>query len=186
MSRVTPLSFEELDSELQPLMAVGEELMGFMPNDGLIMARKPAVLKAILGLLQSIDVPGSVTTELKKLVGLMASSASGCQYCQAHTEFGAFRAGIDKDKIAAIWEYERHSLFSDAERAALDLARYAAMTPNGVTDDQFKTLRCYFDDEQIVELVSVIALFGFLNRWNSTFETAIEPATKSDILTQKH
>ncbi|MFT4649847.1 MAG: hypothetical protein ACI9AP_000012 [Flavobacteriales bacterium] len=34
-------------------MAVGEELMGFMPNDGLIMARNPAVLKAMLALLQS-------------------------------------------------------------------------------------------------------------------------------------
>ena len=62
----------------------------------------------------------------------------------------------------------------------MDLARYAAMTPNGVTDEQFKNLRGYFDDEQIVELVSVIALFGFLNRWNSTFDTAIEPATKTE------
>ncbi len=180
MSRIAPLTFEDLDAELQPLMSAGNEMMGFMPNDGLIMARKPAVLRAMQGLLQSIYMPGSVPNELKKLVGLMTSSASGCQYCQAHTEFGAFRAGIDKEKISAIWEYESHSLFSDAERAALDLARYAAMTPNGVTDEQFKNLRGYFDVEQIVELVSVIALFGFLNRWNSTFDTAIEPATKTE------
>jgi len=180
MSRTAPLTFEDLDAELQPLMSAGNEMLGFMPNDGLIMARKPAVLRAMQGLLQSIYMPGSVPNELKKLVGLMTSSASGCQYCQAHTEFGAFRAGIDKEKISAIWEYESHSLFSDAERAALDLARYAAMTPNGVTDEQFKNLRGYFDDEQIVELVSVIALFGFLNRWNSTFDTAIEPATKTE------
>lgn len=102
-------------------MAVGEELMGFMPNDGFIMARNPAVLKAMLALLQSIYVPGSVTTELKKLVSFMTSSASVCQYCQADTEFGAFRVGIDKYKIVAIWEYQSHSLFSDEEWAALDL-----------------------------------------------------------------
>jgi hypothetical protein len=51
----------------------------------------------------------------------MTSSASGRQYCQADTEFGAFRVGIDKDKIVAIWEYESHSLFSDEEWAVLDL-----------------------------------------------------------------
>ena len=56
------------------------------------------------------------------------------------------------------------------------------MPPNGVTDEQFKNLRRYFGGEQIVELVSVIALFGFLNRWNSTFDTAIEPAAKTDLL----
>ena len=182
MSRIAPLTFEDLDAELQPLMSAGNEMMGFMPNDGLIMARKPAVLRAMHGLLESIYVPGSVPIELKELVGLMTSSASGCQYCQAHTEFGAFRAGIATDKIAAIWEYASHSLFSDMERAALDLARYAAMTPNGITDEQFENLRRYFDDEQIIELVSVIALFGFLNRWNSTLDTAIEPAIKADLL----
>lgn len=133
-----------------------------------------------------VPLPGSVTRELKKLVGLMTSSANGWRYYQAHTEFGPFGAGINKDKITAIWEYESHSLFGDVERAALDLARYASMTPNGVTDDQFKTLRRYFDDEKIVELVSVIALFGFLNRWNSTFDAAIELAAKTDISTSKH
>jgi alkylhydroperoxidase family enzyme len=38
------------------------------------------------------------------------------------------------------------------------------MPPNGVTDEQFKNLRRYFGGEQIVELVSIIAFFGFLNR----------------------
>ena len=50
MSRIAPLTFEDLDAELQPLMSAGNEMMGFMPNDGLIMARKPAVLRAMQGL----------------------------------------------------------------------------------------------------------------------------------------
>lgn len=181
MSRLEPLVLQELDSDLQDIISSGREIMGFTPNDGLIMARNPALLKAMLSLVQAVYQPGSVPVELKKLVALMTSSASGCQYCKAHTGFGALRAGVDKEKVAAIWEYSSHPLFSDAERAALDLARNAAMTPNEVTDDQFERLRSYFSDDQIVELVGVISLFGFLNRWNSTLATDLEPEPKEGI-----
>lgn len=148
--------------------------MGFTPNDGLIMARKPAVLQAFLGLVQAIYQPGVLPTELKKLVALMTSSASGCQYCQAHTSFGALKEGVSPAKVTAIWEYMSHPLFSDAERVALDVAREAALVPNGVTDELFDRLRLFFDETQVVELVSVISLFGFLNRWNATLGTKVE------------
>jgi alkylhydroperoxidase family enzyme len=67
-----------------------------------------------------------------------------------------------------------HPLFSDAERVALDVAREAALVPNGVTDELFDRLRLFFDETQVVELVSVISLFGFLNRWNATLGTKVE------------
>jgi hypothetical protein len=37
-------------------------------------------------------------------------------------------------------------------------------------------LRHYFSERQIVQIVAVIALFGFLNRWNDTMATELEPA----------
>jgi hypothetical protein len=46
--------------------------------------------------------------------------------------------------------------------------------PNAVTDDMFAELRKYWTEEQIVEIVGVISLFGFLNRWNDTFATPLE------------
>ncbi len=179
MSRLPPLRLDQLDTELRATMAAGEEMMGFTPNDGLIMARKPALLNALLSLVQAVYQPGSVALELKKLVALMSSSASGCQYCQTHTSFASLRAGVAAEKIAAIWEYPTHPLFSDAERAALDLARYAAMIPNAVTDTQFRQLRRHFSDEQIVELLGVVSLFGFLTRWNATLATELEPEPKA-------
>ena len=50
----------------------------------------------------------------------------------------------------------------------------AGSTPNAVTSEHFKELKKYFSENQIVELVAVISLFGFLNRWNSTFATQLE------------
>jgi len=182
MSRIKPVNREGLDPEMQAIMAAGDEIMGFSSNDSLVMAHKPAMLKAMLGLVQAVYSPGSVPLDLKKLVAVMTSSAAGCQYCQAHTQYGAMKEGIAAEKLAAIWEYQNNDLFNDAERAALDVARTAAFSPNETSDESFAKLHDYYSEEQIVELVGVISLFGFLNRWNSTIATDLEQTPKAAVL----
>ncbi len=181
MARITPVNIPDLDTEMQHVIAAGEDIMGFSSNDALLMAHKPEMLKAMLGMVQAVYQSGSVPLDLKKLVAVMTSSAAGCQYCQAHTQYGAMREGIAAEKLAAIWAYPSSPLFSDAERAALDVARSASLSPNETTDQDFAKLNEYFDTEQIVELVGVIALFGFLNRWNSTLATDLEQTPKSAL-----
>jgi hypothetical protein len=48
--------------------------------------------------------------------------------------------------------------------------------PNAVTDELMSRLRQHWDDGQIVEIMAVIALFGFLNRWNDSMATPLENA----------
>ncbi len=56
----------------------------------------------------------------------------------------------------------------------LDFAVAAASVPNAVADDMFAELRKHWTEEQIVEIVGVISLFEFLNRWNDTMATPLE------------
>ena len=174
MAGVDPLKRSEL-TELEPLFAAVEGVMGFVPNSMLTMARKPELLQGFAALARSVLGPGRLEPGLKHLVSLTASAAAGCRYCQAHTSHSAARAGAEADKIRAVWDFETSSLFDEAERAALRLARDAALTPNQATPDHFTALRGHFDDDQIVELVAVVSLFGFLNRWNDTLATELEP-----------
>jgi alkylhydroperoxidase family enzyme len=81
---------------------------------------------------------------------------------------------VPEEKIATIWEFESSPLFDDAERAALRFARDASLVPNAVTPGHFDELRRHWDDGQIVEILSVVSLFGFLNRWNDTMATDLE------------
>ncbi|MPY70681.1 MAG: carboxymuconolactone decarboxylase family protein [Alphaproteobacteria bacterium] len=150
--------------------------MGFIPTSQLTMAYKPALLKAFINLTRAVyqQDEGSVPLPLKNLVGHMASRSAGCQYCVAHTGSNASRSGVEDRKIAAIWEYENSPLFSDAERAALRFAQAGAQVPNMVTDDDVEELKKHFTSFQIVELTSVISVFGFLNRWNDTMATTLE------------
>lgn len=61
-----------------------------------------------------------------------------------------------------------------AERSALDAAFASGCVPNAGTDERFTTLRSHFDESQIVEILAMISLFCFLNRWNDTFAPPLE------------
>lgn len=174
MPRVQPLKREDL-KDMEPFFELVEGAMGFVPNSLFTMGRNPALLQAFGGLAALIQGPGKVPAELKALISFAVSRSAGCQYCMAHTgHVTVEKNGVSKEKLDAIWDYERSPLFTDAERAALVMAQGAGQVPNAVTDQDFEALKKYFDDDQIVEIVSVISLFGFLNRWNDTMATQLE------------
>ena len=76
--------------------------------------------------------------------------------------------------LAAVWDYHRSPLFTDAEKAAFDFALAAASVPNAVTPEIGAALKQHWTDDEIVEILGVIALFGFLNRWNDSMATTLE------------
>lgn len=174
MPHVRPLERHELE-QFEPYFQVAEQMMGgFVPTSLFTMGHRPEILQAFMMLAGTINGPGAVDPGLKQLVAYVASNAAGCRYCQAHTSTHAAHAGIEADKIEHAFEFETHPGFGDAERAALRLARDSALQPNLVTGEHFADLRRHFDEQQIVELVAVSALFGFLNRWNDTMATKLE------------
>lgn len=175
MSRIPPVRREDVP-ELEDVFKRAEKALGFVPNSFYVMARKPGILRAFSMLSREvIGVPGRVPLPLKRLVSLMASYTTGCMYCTAHTaESAAEVDGVPADKVAAIMQYEDSPLFSEAERAALRVAQLAAQVPNGVTDEDMEALKKHFDDDQVVEIVAALCLFGWLNRWNDTMATSLE------------
>jgi uncharacterized peroxidase-related enzyme len=173
MPRVEPLPRAEL-AEFEPFFAVIEQAMGFVPNSLLTLGRSPDILRAFAGLSGAVLMTGEVERELKQLVAFVASNAAGCRYCQAHTSHAAERIGVSPAKLDAAFEFETSDLFSEAERSALRLAQAAGLVPNASRDEHFVELRRHFDEPQIIEIVSVISLFGWLNRWNDTMATELE------------
>ena len=86
----------------------------------------------------------------------------------------AARRGASLEAVEDVWDFETSEQFSEAERAALRLARDAGLQPNATTPGHFEELRKHYSEAQIVDLVAVISLFGFLNRWNDTLATQLE------------
>ena len=174
MSRLAPLRREDFP-DLEPVFQLVEAGMGFLPNSMLIMARRPALVQAFAGLGAEVQLNHGLPDGLREMIAYMASKASGCLYCQAHTHHGVgANNSIAAEKMADIWSYETSDLFSDAERAALRVAQGAGQVPNAVDDADFGALKKHFNETEIVGIVSIISFFGFLNRWNDTFGTALE------------
>ncbi|MBT8078366.1 MAG: carboxymuconolactone decarboxylase family protein [Gammaproteobacteria bacterium] len=174
MPLVNPLQ-PDADEEVRKLAEFFNETLGFCPNSVLTMQIRPGIAKAFIGLNKAVmQNEGRVTSALKRLIGYIASNAAGCRYCQAHTIRAAVRYGANEEQLRHVWEYRTHPAFDDAERAALDFALAASTVPNGVDDEVKRRLREHWDDGEIVEMLGVISLFGYLNRWNDSMGTTLE------------
>lgn len=165
----------EFDDELKKLIEFFNETLGFCPNSVLTMYHRPDIAKAFIQLNKAVmQNHGRVTSSLKRMIGYVSSLTAGCRYCQAHTIRAAERYGADESQMEHIWEFETHPAFNDSEKAALRFALAASSLPNGVNQNLAEELRKYWDDGEIVEILGVISLFGFLNRWNDSMGTQME------------
>lgn len=173
MANLEPLRREDVP-ELEELFQHYDDTLSFVPNSLFTMARRPEILRAFSELITKIWRTGTLPIELKPLIAVISSQAAGCRYCQAHEAIDARERGVDDEKIAAVWEFETSPLFSEAERSALRLARDASLQPNLATREHFDALRQHYTEGEIVEIMAVISLFGFLNRWNDTMATDLE------------
>ena len=175
MEIVKPLDENEIDSNLLEKIQSFKGPLGVIPSSVKTMSYHPKIADAFTNLnIAVMECKGSVTPEFKRLIGYISSFSSGCLYCQAHTILGAERFGSSKKRLDEVWTYSNSSAFSDAEKAALDFAFAATSVPNKVTGKLVSQLKRYWNDNDIIEIMSVIALFGSLNRWNDSMGSALE------------
>jgi uncharacterized peroxidase-related enzyme len=175
MARIPPAPPEKF-AEVSDHMERWKKLKGYPPNSWLTMVRKPKVFRAYRELHTAVMIEeGEVPKALKFMIAEVVSTAAGDPYCAAHNAENAVEVGgLDTAKIEALAQYRTSPLFDTAERAALELAHAAGSAPASVTDAHFVELRKHYSDDAIVEIVSVLALLGWLNRWCMTFATEIE------------
>ncbi len=195
MTHVAPRASNEVP-ELAAVFAGAQAAMGFVPNSMLTMAHMPQLPMAFSMLTSVVfggdlkrtveafkdaipprdDPAANIPPGLVQLIALATSVSAGCRYCQAHTSHNAHRRGADAAKLDALLQFETSALYAPQERAVLALALAAGRVPNEADGDHFDVLREYYTDGQIVQIVAVIAMFGFLNRWNDTLATTLEAA----------
>lgn len=160
---------------------------GYRDRDEFEMEHWPELRESMNNVFKLVFPTREVSGELKQLVFTAASLASGCLHCQSHGSYHLHRIGVSDEKIQAMWTYQQSDLFSDAERAALDLAFAAGIAPNAVEPENFEELRKHFTNTQIIEILATIAIGGFLNRWNDTIATVTDQESidwASDVLSQ--
>lgn len=175
MSRISPASPEQF-AEVADHMERWKKTKGYPPNSWLTMVRKPRVFRAYRDLHTAVMMDdGEVPKALKFMIACVVSTAAGDPYCAAHNAENAVHiAGIPVGKVEALPQFRSSTLFTPGERAALELASAAGSCPPRVTDAHFAELGKYYGEDAAAEVVAVISLLGWLNRWNITLATRIE------------
>ena len=196
MPHVAPRSPGEVQF-LEPVLEQTRRHLGFEPNSLLTMAHMPHVAMAFGLLMTTVrggdlrsawnhiadhvpapdDASLNLEPELLQLAAFAVSVGAGCRYCQAHTSHTLEKMmDLPAPKIADLLQYEHSPHYSPRERTVVALALAAAQVPNAAEAKHFVALREHFTDRQIVQLVAILGLFGFLNRWNDTLATTLEAA----------
>jgi len=177
---VNPLD-RNANPEAEEMARFYDETLGFTPNSLFTMMHRPRIAQAFLEMNQAVmENKGRVSSALKRQIAYLSSMTAGCRYCEAHAVRAAVRYGSEEDKLNNIWDYKEYPAFSEAERAAFDFAIAASSVPNAVDDNIASALRSHWNEGEIVEITGVVALFGYLNRWNDSMGTRLEQPAVDD------
>lgn len=169
----------ETTPELRDDFDIFDRILGFVPNSLLTMQRRPKMVEGFGALTKGVmDPDGAVDLGLMRLIAHFSSRAAGCQYCEAHSLVAAKIHDIPQEKLDAIWDYQSSPLYTNAERVALDFALAAGSVPNAVDAELFTRMRQHWSEEQIVQILGAVCLYGFLNRWNDSMATDLEDAPR--------
>jgi AhpD family alkylhydroperoxidase len=126
------------------------------------------VMKALLGAGKAIN-ESSLPAATRHLVEIRASQINGCGYCvDMHTKDAAHE-GETQARINLVAAWREATVFTEAERAALELAEQGtriADAAGGVPDDVWANAAKHFDEEQLAALVAQIAIINAWNRLN--------------------
>ncbi|MET8638619.1 carboxymuconolactone decarboxylase family protein [Streptomyces sp. NPDC004074] len=105
----------------------------------------------------------------QELVKIRASQINGCGFCtDMHTKDAA-AAGETDQRLHMVAAWREATVFTDAERAALELAEQGtriADAAGGVTDEAWANAAKHYDEDQLVALMSLIAVINAYNRVN--------------------
>ncbi|MFC8914982.1 carboxymuconolactone decarboxylase family protein [Streptomyces sp. NPDC057116] len=105
----------------------------------------------------------------QELVSLRVSQINGCAVCiDMHTKEAA-AAGETAVRLALVGAWREATVFTEAERAALELAEQGtrvADAAGGVGDEVWARAARHYDEEQLTALVILIAFMNTANRLN--------------------
>jgi uncharacterized peroxidase-related enzyme len=147
---------------------------GKVPNLFRISARRPQIGRTLAMHLDAVMGAGEVEQQLKELLAVRVSQVNGCDYCLASHTVLAKRYGATEAQIVGLAHGDTTG-FDPAWRAALEAAGEATSGGGRLGDDTFDRLAAGWSEDQIVEIVAVIGLFNYFNRFANALDI---PVTK--------
>lgn len=155
-----------------------------------VFGHHPEYGKVFTDLVMAILKDGELDWLTKELLILKATQRNNCQYCVVQHERVSEMLGMGKDKIADLDgdKYKESSLFTDGEKALLDLTVQIGEDANNIAEDLWKRLHEHWTDPQLVEAAFVITTYIMVSKFGDALGVELESMFDGvqPILTVKH
>jgi AhpD family alkylhydroperoxidase len=143
-----------------------EKQLGEVPEPFAIAAHHTKLALGYGAFEMAVERADSVDEKLKMLAAMKAALLVGCEWCIDIGAMLSYRAGISERQMRELMSYRDSDAFSPLEKLVIEYAECMTRTPVNVPDELFAKLREHFDEKQIVELTTEIAIENYRARFN--------------------
>jgi uncharacterized peroxidase-related enzyme len=166
MAIISSLEKDKTDEIARAVYEKFEQETGNVPEWVKVMAHNSKIVKEFTELFKTIMGQGEIDTYLKWKIGYTISQLLKCPFCVDVTEKMLKKFGASDEMVGKIKETKG---LPEEEREILELVKDITADAHLDKPEIVEKLKKKFTESQIVEIVSVIGLFNYINRFNNTF-----------------
>ncbi len=174
MARVPYLEREDLPEEYRKIYDDLVAERGGVWNIFRTMANAPGVLGRFLGLSGELRHRTKLAPQLRELAIVTVGRLADAQYEFVHHWNMALKAGVPREKLERLADWQTASVFTEQDRAVIRYATEATRDIK-VSDSTFAALRGFLDNERIVELTMQVAMYNAVVRVLVPLGVELEP-----------
>ncbi len=166
MAIISSLEKDQIEDVVKNIYEEYEEKGEKVPEWIKVMAHRPEILKEFFELFKTIMGEGEVEKLLKWKIAYCVSESLKCPFCVDVTSKMLKRMGATDTTIEKVKKLED---LSEREKEILQLVKEVTLKAHVCTPEFFEKMKKDFPEAEIVEIVSIIGLFNYINRFNNTF-----------------
>ena len=182
MPRISRLKRNEVSEPVGVIYDRYMQQRGNVPYFFRTVAHRPQVFETMIAHMEAVLSSGTLSTRLKELVVVRTSQINCTAYCLASHTAISLKLGWSPEHIEALKDWRGSSLFSEAEKEAINLAEAMTLRSLEYSDEEMARLRRFYSEGEIVELMAAIGLFNYFNRFNNLLQMEpTQPATAEEL-----
>ena len=162
MALISSLEKNQIEKIAKEIYEKFEKETGQVPEWVKVMAHSPKILKEFIELFKTVMGKGEIELLLKWKIALVVSKTLQCPFCVDVTEKMLKKLGANEEIIKGVEES------SGKEKEILELVKDVTLDGHLDRPELFEKLKEKFNEAQIVEIISVMGLFNYINRFNNT------------------
>ena len=169
--RIPVKKLKEYPLSLRPFFWNQKRRYGVVLTPGLLWARVPKLFAAVAVLYGVLDRKSSpLNPLLRSLVTVRVSQINWCSFCVDINSYTLAKRAGSPEKVEHLERWRESEIFDEKEKAVLEYTEAVTYSDRQVSNELVERLKCFFDDDAIVELTGLIAFQNLSSKFNSALD----------------